>query len=137
MKNQAQNEKSERHRVDLWLKQVCLFKQRSEAAEACNGGRIKVNGHSVKSSSSLKEGDVVEFRRGDWERKFVVLQLPDKQVPKQLAAEMYRDESGPPPPREDAFTAAMRMATPQRDKGAGRPTKRDRRQIENEGFRRS
>lgn len=129
-------DKNDRHRVDTWLKQVCLFKTRSDAAEACNGGRVKLNGRSVKPSSAIKEGDVIEFTRADWERKFVVLTVPEGQVSKAEAKEHYQDESGPPPAREDAFSRAMRMATPQRDKGAGRPTKKDRRKIEEEGFRR-
>jgi ribosome-associated heat shock protein Hsp15 len=128
-------EKNDRHRVDTWLKQVCLFKTRSEAAEACNGGRIKVNGHSVKPSSIIKEGDVVEFTRADWERKFVVHIVPEGQVSKAEAKSCYEDQSGPPPAREDAFSRAMRLTTPQRDKGTGRPTKKDRRSMEREGFR--
>jgi len=53
---------AERHRIDAWLKHVCLLKQRSEAADACKGGHVKINGLRVKPAAAVREGDViVEF----------------------------------------------------------------------------
>jgi len=52
---------SERHRIDVWLKLVCLVKHRNEATEACRGGHVKINGLRVKPAASVREGDVVEF----------------------------------------------------------------------------
>ena len=128
------DEKNDRHRIDMWLKLVCIYKHRSEATDACNGGHIKLNGRSVKASAALKENDVVQIVRGERERKFVVLAFPSGSVSKEQARTYYRDES-PAPPAKDDWMARM-PAAPQRDKGAGRPTKRDRRQLEREGFRR-
>ncbi len=120
------------NRIDLFLKHVCLYKARSEATEDCNGGKIRLNGNRTKASATVKVNDTIEFRRGDWERKFVVLEVPPKQLSKEAAKLVLRDESGPQPERMSAFQSAM--GSPVRDRGLGRPTKRDRRALEREGF---
>lgn len=111
----------ERHRIDSWLKLVCLFKHRADATEACKGGHVKVNGARVKPSAALKEGDVVEFYQGDRFRRVIVQQLPETNVSKEAARAMYIDES--PLPQKVEMTVM-------RDRGAGRPTKKERRDIE-------
>jgi ribosome-associated heat shock protein Hsp15 len=113
----------ERHRIDAWLKLVCLFKHRADATEACKGGHVKLNGQRVKPSAALKEGDVVEFYQGDRFRRVIVQQLPETNVSKETARTMYLDES-PPPQKVDVVTQIFR------DRGAGRPTKKERREIE-------
>jgi len=113
----------ERHRVDAWLKLVCLFKHRADATEACKGGLVKVNGSRVKPSAALKEGDAVEFYQGDRFRRVIVRQLPETNVSKEAARTMYLDES-PVPQKPDIITQIFR------ERGAGRPTKKDRREIE-------
>ncbi len=110
-----------RHRIDLWLKLVCVFKHRTDATESCLSGHVKINGSRVKPSSIVRAGDVVEIT-GERERRLVVLELPQHTVSKEEARSMYRDESPPPPPR----TPPVIM----RDRGAGRPTKKDRREIQ-------
>ncbi|MFN2442830.1 MAG: RNA-binding S4 domain-containing protein [Thermoanaerobaculia bacterium] len=112
-----------RNRVDLWLKHVCLFRHRSEATDACRGGTVKLNERRVKPSAELRPNDVIEVTEPHY-RKFVVLGLPDKQLSREAAREMYRDESPPPPPR----TFIPEVA--ERERGAGRPTKRERRELE-------
>jgi ribosome-associated heat shock protein Hsp15 len=114
----------DRHRVDHWLKLVCLFKTRSDAAEAIRGGHVKLNGQRIKPAAALKEGDVVEFLKGDWERRVVVVVLPDGQLSKEIGKTAYIDESPPPPVREVTVRPMFR------DAGAGRPTKRDRRELD-------
>lgn len=113
----------ERHRVDTWLKLVCLFKHRADATEACKGGLVKVNGTRVKPSAALKEGDAVEFYQGDRFRRVIVRQLPETNVSKEIARTMYLDES-PVHEKPDVVTQVLR------DRGAGRPTKKERREIE-------
>ena len=113
----------ERHRVDVWLKLVCLFKHRADATEACKGGLVKVNGSRVKPSASLKEGDVVEFYQGDRFRRVIVQRLPETNVSKEQARTIYIDES-PVHEKVDAVTQIFR------ERGAGRPTKKERREIE-------
>ena len=120
------------NRIDLFLKHVCLYKSRSEATTDCNGGKIRLNGNRTKASATVKVGDTLEFRRGDWERKFVIVEVPPKQLSKEQSKIALRDESGPQPERLSPFESAM--GTPIRDRGLGRPTKRDRRALEREGF---
>ncbi len=120
------------NRIDLFLKHVCLYKARNEATEDCNGGKVRLNGNRTKAAALVKVGDSIEFRRGDWERKFVVLEVPLKQLSKETAQKVLRD-SGPQPERKSAFEAAM-TGSPVRDRGLGRPTKRDRRDLQREGF---
>ena len=114
---------SDRHRIDTWLKLVCLFKHRSEATEACKGGHVKVNGQRVKPAAPVREGDVVEFYLGNHYRKVVVQSLPETNVSKAVARTMYRDET---PVREKA---AVELGV-FRERGTGRPTKKDRRDID-------
>ena len=112
----------ERHRIDLWLRQVCLFKHRSDATEACKGGKVKINGLRVKPAATVREGDTVEFYDGaDRYRRVIVQFVPEGNVSKVDARTMYDDET-PVQVRE--------VAAVERERGAGRPTKRDRRDIE-------
>ncbi len=114
----------ERHRIDTWLKLVCLFKHRADATEACKGGKVKVNGLRAKPSAVVKEGDVVEFYDGgDHYRRVIVSALPEANVSKEAARMMYVDET---PAREKSEVLASIL----RERGAGRPTKKDRRDIE-------
>ena len=114
----------ERHRIDIWLKLVCLFKHRTDATEACKGGKVKVNGLRVKPAAAVKPGDVVEFYDGgDHFRKVIVSAVPAGNVSRETARTMYVDES-PAPQKVDVRTVESR------ERGAGRPTKRDRREIE-------
>ena len=115
-------DQSDRHRIDLWLKLVCLFKHRGDATEACKGGHIKLNGQRVKPAATVKPGDVVEFYSGSTYRKVVVQALPDGNVSKEAARSMYLDETPVQPKPE--------LPGMYRERGAGRPTKRDRRDIE-------
>ena len=114
---------SDRHRIDAWLKMVCLFKHRTDATEACKGGHVKINGQRVKPAAAVKMGDVVEFYLGDRFRKVIVEVVPEKQLSKEDGRTAYADES-PVPEKLDV------VATIFRDRGAGRPTKRERREIE-------
>ncbi|HYC88862.1 MAG TPA: S4 domain-containing protein [Thermoanaerobaculia bacterium] len=112
----------ERQRIDTWLKLVCLFKHRTDATEACKGGKVKINGLRVKPAAPVREGDVVEFYDGgDRYRRVVVQFVPEGNVSKVDARTMYDDET-PVQVRE--------LAPVERERGAGRPTKRDRREIE-------
>jgi ribosome-associated heat shock protein Hsp15 len=112
-------------RLDVWIWSVRLAKTRSQAADACKGGHVRVNGEKVKPAQALKAGDQVRVRRSDgWERIVTVTRLISKRVGPPAAAECYIDQSPPPPPREFAGPVAVR------DRGAGRPTKRERREVD-------
>jgi ribosome-associated heat shock protein Hsp15 len=113
----------ERHRIDHWLKLVCLFKHRAEATEACRGGHVKLNGQRVKPAAAVREGDVVEFLLGDLYRRVIVATLPAKQAAKDAARTMYIDET-PKQERPEHVAGGFR------DRGTGRPTKKERREME-------
>ena len=111
-----------RARIDTWLKLVCLFKHRADATEACKGGKVKINGNRVKPAAAVKEDDVVEFYDGgDHYRRVVVKQIPASNVSKEAARTMYLDET---PAQQKVEMTVMR------DRGTGRPTKKDRREID-------
>ena len=113
----------EQPRIDLWLKHVCLVKHRADATDACRGGLVKVNGARVKPASAVRIDDVVELTEPRY-RKVVVLAIPGKQAAKDAARAMYRDETPPPDPSTSAGLGI------DRESGAGRPSKRERRDLE-------
>ncbi len=113
---------NERHRIDLWLKLVCLVKHRSEATEACRGGHVKINGQRVKPAATVREDDVVEFLQGSHYRRVFVQALPEKQASKEAARAMYLDET----PKQEVDITRFAM----RERGSGRPTKRERRELD-------
>ncbi len=124
------NETEKRHRIDHWLKLCCVYKQRSDATDACDSGHVKINGQRAKPSREVKLDDVIEIT-GTHGRKLVVQGLPVGSIDKETARLMYRDETPPPPPRDgDDWLKAALSKAPQRERGAGRPTKRDRRQTD-------
>jgi ribosome-associated heat shock protein Hsp15 len=111
-------------RVDSWIWSVRLTKTRSLAAAACRAGHVRVNGERVKPAHTVAPGDEVRLYHAGRERIVVVKVLVRKRVGPPVAAEAYLDNSPPPPPREEAVVVAHR------DRGAGRPTKRERRDLE-------
>ncbi|MEW2547060.1 RNA-binding S4 domain-containing protein [Streptomyces sp. NPDC047002] len=111
-------------RVDSWVWSVRLTKTRSQAASACKGGHVRVNGERVKPSQPVKEGDEVRVWHSGRERRVVVTKLIKKRVGAPVATTCYVDNSPPPPPREFAAPVSVRP------RGAGRPTKRDRRELD-------
>ncbi|MEU5533218.1 RNA-binding S4 domain-containing protein [Streptomyces sp. NPDC020362] len=111
-------------RIDSWIWAVRLIKTRSLGAAACRGGHVHVNGERVKPAYSLRIGDEVRLRHEGRERVVIVKRLIRKRVGAPVAVQCYIDNSPPPPPREAVAPAGLR------DRGAGRPTKRDRRELE-------
>ncbi|MGW5273061.1 RNA-binding S4 domain-containing protein [Streptomyces sp. NPDC004044] len=111
-------------RVDSWIWSVRLTKTRSQAAAACRAGHVRVNGDRAKPAQTLHVGDEVRLRHGGRDRIVVVSRIVKKRVGPPVAAECFVDNSPPPPPREAV------IQVPVRDRGTGRPTKRDRREME-------
>jgi ribosome-associated heat shock protein Hsp15 len=110
--------------VDSWIWAVRLVKTRQAGSAACRGGHVRVNGARVKPAHSIRVGDEVRVHQDGYERVVVVVQAITKRVGAPAAAECYIDNSPPRPPREKVAPVAVR------DRGAGRPTKRDRRSID-------
>jgi ribosome-associated heat shock protein Hsp15 len=111
-------------RVDSWIWSVRLTRTRSIASDACRGGHVRVNGVRVKPAHVIRVGDEVRLWHEGRERIVVVSRIIARRVGAAVAAECYVDKSPPPPPREETVTVAVRA------RGAGRPTKRERRSID-------
>ncbi|HWD47857.1 MAG TPA: RNA-binding S4 domain-containing protein [Actinomycetota bacterium] len=118
-------------RVDRWLWAVRLVKTRSGAAQACRAGHVQVNGARAKPAAPVKVGDTVRLRVGDRERVVEVMRLLETRVGAELAATCLIDRSPPPPPRDPLARQGYRPA------GAGRPTKRQRRDLDRARGRRA
>ncbi len=111
-------------RLDAWLWAVRLTKTRSAATALCRAGHVRVNGDRAKAAHALSIGDEVRVRTEAGPRVVIVRQLIRKRVGAALAAEALEDHSPPPPPPEERAVVGVR------DRGTGRPTKRDRRELE-------
>jgi ribosome-associated heat shock protein Hsp15 len=114
-------------RVDAWVWSVRLAKTRSVAAGLCRAGHVRVNGERAKPAQALKVGDEVRVRQEDWDRVVVVTKLLSKRVGASVAVDCYIDNS-PPRPASDPFHVNAPVAV--RERGAGRPTKRERRDLD-------
>ena len=110
-------------RLDRWLWSVRLTKTRSDAAAACRGGHVRVNDKPAKPATAVKVGDTVRARVHDQTRILEIVQVIEKRVGAPEAARCYVDNTPIAPPE-----AAIPVA--RRDRGAGRPTKRDRRVLD-------
>ena len=111
-------------RLDSWIWAVRLFKTRSAAAAACRGGHVRVNGTPAKPGLRIGPNDEVRLRVDGVEKIVVVVRAITKRVGAAVVPECLIDRSPPPPPKE------VLASIPRRDRGAGRPTKRDRRDID-------
>jgi len=110
-------------RVDVWLWAVRLYKTRSAATAACRGGHVRVNRAPAKASTQVKIGDRVEAFV-ERPRILEVVAIIDKRVGAAVAAQNLIDHSPPAP------VVKRQPRMPKREPGAGRPTKRERRQLE-------
>ena len=111
-------------RVDRWVWAVRLTRTRALAAAACRAGHVKVNGERAKPATTVRVGDEVRVRAEGTERIVDVARLVEKRVGAGVAAECLVDRTPPPAPAVEVPAGAVR------ERGAGRPTKRERRQIE-------
>ncbi len=114
-------------RVDKWLWAVRVFKTRTAASSACTSGRVKVNDEPAKPATKITVGDVVEARRGDHLIVYRAVSLIEKRVGAKLVADCVDDLSPPKPPKSDPVLAPPGGA---RSRGEGRPTKKERRNID-------
>ena len=111
-------------RVDVWLWAARIFKTRSQSAEAVRAGHVKLNDQATKPAAQVVPGDRLRVWKEHRYLEFEVTGTSKKRVGAPVARTLYIDMSPPPPPR-DIFTSL-----PVRDRGAGRPTKKDRRAID-------
>lgn len=113
-------------RVDKWLWMVRLFKTRSNATEACNAGKVKLDGSNIKPSREVRTDDIYEVHIGSLNKKVKVLGTPKSRVGAPLVAQYLEDLT----PQEEYDRMKTLHTYEYRPHGLGRPTKRDRRQLE-------
>ena len=114
-------------RVDKYLFAMRIYKTRSIAADACKKGRIKMNGAELKPSRTFHIGDVFTVRKGPITYTYKVLQLSTHRLGAKLVPEYMQDIT--PPDQLELLELARLAAQSGRDRGTGRPTKKDRRDI--------
>ncbi len=115
-------------RIDKFLWSIRVFKTRTDATDACKGGRVRINDVSAKPSKDIKEGDEIKVRKGLATFTFKVLQPIDKRQGAKLVSEFALNLT----PEEEIKKLLRPVETInlQRDRGTGRPTKKDRRQMD-------
>lgn len=115
-------------RLDKWLWAVRLFKTRSTAAEACKKGRISVNGAQAKAAHTVKVGDEVSVRKPPITYTFRIKQAIEKRIGAKLVTEMLDNITAPD--QMELLEMSKISGFVNRAKGTGRPTKKDRRELE-------
>lgn len=115
-------------RIDKYLWAIRVFKTRTEATEACNGGKVKIGGVNAKPSKDVRPGDIINVRKGAVNYTFRVIDGLDKRVGAKLVTEYAENLT----PEEELakLRAPVETFFVSRDRGTGRPTKKDRREIE-------
>lgn len=115
-------------RIDKWLWAARIFKTRSIAASACKNGRVRIGGVNVKPSHTIKGGDVIDVRKPPITYSFKVLKAIEQRVGAKLLPEIYENVT-----RKDQYELLEMSRISgfvDRARGTGRPTKKDRRQID-------
>ncbi len=118
-------------RLDIWLDVACIFKSRSQAQNACQRGKVEINGSPTKSSRKIRVGDEIRISLpAGRKRILIVSELESTHVPKARARELYEDKTPPPTPEEIELRKMQRLSTPtHRERGLGAPKKKERRQL--------
>ena len=116
-------------RLDVWLDVACLFKTRSEAKRACEGGKVEVNGDNAKPNRAVREGDRIRISRGFGSVQDVIVRiLIDQHVKKSEARALY-DDVTPKPTPEQIEMRRMERVYRAATQAAGTPDRRRRREI--------
>ena len=115
-------------RLDKYLWSIRAYKTRSEATTACNGGKVRLNGADVKPSKAVKVGDVIVVRKGPVTYTYKAIALIDKRQGPKLVSQYA--ENLTPQEELDKLRAPVETFFLKRDRGTGRPTKKDRRQMD-------
>ena len=118
----------EKLRIDKYLWAIRAFKTRSVSTEACKAGRVKLDGQNLKASHVVKIGEVYSVQKGSEKKVVEVIGLLERRVDAKTAINFYKDVT----PLEDTLAYKSMFHSPNlsRDRGAGRPTKKDRREID-------
>ncbi len=117
-------------RIDKWLWAARLFKTRRLAAEACQAGKVKLNGRSVKPGRAIRVGDGLQITRKQYRQQICVTGLSDRRVSPHIAATLYKDTTPNEELEQARLVNTMESTFRRERRGTGRPTKRDRRALQ-------
>ena len=115
-------------RIDKWLWAIRIFNTRALASKACAGGKIKIDGTAVKSSRKIKQNDIVQVRKGVVKYLYKVRNIAEKRMGAKLVPEFLEDIT--PKEELEKLQSAQKQPIQTREKGQGRPTKRERRVMD-------
>ncbi|HPE76599.1 MAG TPA: RNA-binding S4 domain-containing protein [Draconibacterium sp.] len=115
-------------RVDKWLWAVRIYKTRSQASEACRKGHVSIGNLPVKPSRAVHPGEVVKVRKSPVTRSFKILDLAEKRMSAKLTADFFEDVTPPEELEIQEMQKNMHWIT--RERGTGRPTKKERRELD-------
>lgn len=117
-------------RIDKWLWSVRIYKSRTLATDACKSGKVKIDGAAVKPSYMVSKEDVIEVRKNGFNFRLRVIDLIQKRVGAPIAQQCYEDLTPEEELQKYDSWFVGKAAAEKREKGAGRPTKRERREID-------
>ena len=115
-------------RIDKWLWAVRLYKTRSLAAEECKKGKVMINGMNVKPSREMKEGETIQLRRPPITRSYKVIALAENRMSAKLVPEFMVETT--PASELEILEVQKNMSIYERERGTGRPTKKERRDLD-------
>jgi ribosome-associated heat shock protein Hsp15 len=116
-------------RLDVWLDVACLFKTRSEAKRACEGGKVEVNGDHAKPHRMIREGDRIRIGRGHGRYQDIVVRIVIEQHVKKLEARALYDDTTPKPTPEEVEARRIERTYRAAARAAGTPDRRRRREV--------
>lgn len=117
-------------RIDKWLWSVRIFKSRTLATDACKSGKVKIDKQAVKPAYLIQEGDIIDVRKNGFDLVFEVKKLIKKRVGAPLAQECYADLTPEEELNKYRDWFVGKASAERRERGSGRPTKKERREIE-------
>ena len=115
-------------RIDKWLWVVRIYKTRSIATKACAGGKVKIEGNTVKASRMVRKGDIIQVRKRVIKYEYKVLKIAEKRMGAKLVPDFLEDIT--PEEELDKLESAHKQPLQTREKGQGRPTKKERRVMD-------
>ena len=115
-------------RIDKWMWYVRIYKTRSISTEACVGGKVKIAGATIKASQVIRQGDIIQVRKGVVKFEYKVLKITEKRMGAKMITDYMKDIT----PKEELDKLKTTHATliHRREKGKGRPTKKERRNMD-------
>jgi ribosome-associated heat shock protein Hsp15 len=115
-------------RIDKWLFAVRLYKARSQASEECRKGKVTIGGMNVKPSREIKVGETIQLRRPPITRSYKILALTENRMAAKLVAEFLTETT--PASELEILEVQKKMSVYERERGTGRPTKKERRDLD-------